>query len=248
MTRTVVLAALLVPTLVAPAGAQAIDPQGLLSSLVRDAGAGDLSSVKSWVAQGVDVNGQVGRARQTALMTAAGRGRTDVVTYLLSVGADPTLRDADGRTALDHARRGSDPRLVALLEKPAAPTAGGLAKLTGPRSSMMPGNFPEGAILVDFKIIQEDLTSPLYAAARALGRPCGKVEVVAWSDAPKNLPEQLDKLTSALGFARKALSTPAGSVGAFELDNGPIGQAGVWMQVGNAMVLSWCVLPFKPVR
>jgi hypothetical protein len=41
---------------------------------------------------------------QTALFAAAESGWGDVVKHLLSRGADPTLRDAAGKTALDYAR------------------------------------------------------------------------------------------------------------------------------------------------
>jgi ankyrin repeat protein len=41
------------------------------------------------------------RQGQTALHSAAGRGWADVVAHLLQRGADPALKDAMGRTALD---------------------------------------------------------------------------------------------------------------------------------------------------
>jgi len=41
---------------------------------------------------------------QTALMAAARLGWDQMVKHLLERGADPTLRDATGKTALDFAR------------------------------------------------------------------------------------------------------------------------------------------------
>ena len=41
------------------------------------------------------------RLGQTALHSAAGRGWADVVAHLLQRGANPAVKDAIGRTALD---------------------------------------------------------------------------------------------------------------------------------------------------
>lgn len=43
------------------------------------------------------------------------------VAYLLSIGADPTLKDNKGRTALDIAREQGRQDIISMLEKPAAP-------------------------------------------------------------------------------------------------------------------------------
>ncbi|MCZ7597282.1 MAG: hypothetical protein M5U09_05315, partial [Gammaproteobacteria bacterium] len=61
----------------------------------------------------------------TALMLAAGQGTPAQVIYLLNAGADPTVRDAEGKNAADHARQnpavrssGIFPRLAELTETP----------------------------------------------------------------------------------------------------------------------------------
>jgi ankyrin repeat protein len=50
------------------------------------------------------VIGRKDQEGRTALLAAAGRGSEAMVRYLLDRGADPTLRDAAGKSALDIAR------------------------------------------------------------------------------------------------------------------------------------------------
>ena len=52
----------------------------------------------------------------TALMNASHFGHTEVVRVLLQAGADPTLLDEDGDTAMDDARSRGHPDCVELLE------------------------------------------------------------------------------------------------------------------------------------
>ena len=52
----------------------------------------------------------------TALMWAAGYGRTETVQALLAAGAKPELKDDRGKTALDIAREGNFPETAKLLE------------------------------------------------------------------------------------------------------------------------------------
>ena len=64
---------------------------------------------------GVDVNAtRAGKRYATALMIAARKADTEMVRRLLDLGADPTVTNRDGKTALDLAR-GED--VKALLEK-----------------------------------------------------------------------------------------------------------------------------------
>lgn len=64
----------------------------------------------------VNVNLQIGKHKRSALMHAARNNRTATVTYLVqTAGADKALRDADGKTALDYARRHKNPTLHRLL-------------------------------------------------------------------------------------------------------------------------------------
>jgi ankyrin repeat protein len=52
---------------------------------------------------GVDIN-ILTKKRKTALFHAASNGRKEAVSVLLDLGADYTLRDRHGRTALEVAR------------------------------------------------------------------------------------------------------------------------------------------------
>jgi ankyrin repeat protein len=55
--------------------------------------------------RGAAVDTQVGQPRTTPLMMASIRGRTGLVRFLLAHGADPTLRDYKGQTALAFATK-----------------------------------------------------------------------------------------------------------------------------------------------
>jgi ankyrin repeat protein len=69
------------------------------------------ATLRSYI-QGRDQEGR------TALFAAAEGGRDRVVAHLLARGADPVIRDAAGKTALDYARTAPPPG-------PGAPPAGG---------------------------------------------------------------------------------------------------------------------------
>ncbi|HWB27198.1 MAG TPA: ankyrin repeat domain-containing protein [Chitinophagaceae bacterium] len=64
---------------------------------------GDVALCRMLINWGADVNA-VTKDGVTALMKAADIDKSDVVAYLLSKGANATLRDAKGRTALDYAK------------------------------------------------------------------------------------------------------------------------------------------------
>jgi hypothetical protein len=81
---------------------------------------GDMKLLRSFVELGGDCNGSVGNA-VTPLMVAAEVGSGEMVAYLLRKGADPTRRDAHGRTALTIAREANHRTVVTLLEKGDAP-------------------------------------------------------------------------------------------------------------------------------
>ncbi len=49
---------------------------------------------------------------------AASRGYPAIAKRLLEGGADPTLRDKSGKTALDYARENGESEVVALLSEP----------------------------------------------------------------------------------------------------------------------------------
>ncbi|CAD5227639.1 unnamed protein product [Bursaphelenchus xylophilus] len=81
---------------------------------------GTLDMVQYLCDKGADVNrGQ----RSSSLHYAACFGRVDIVTALLRNGANPELRDEEGRTALDKARERADEshqQVIQILESPSA--------------------------------------------------------------------------------------------------------------------------------
>jgi len=56
----------------------------------------------------------------TALMMAAHEGKASTVDLLLSRGADANLRNQDGKSALDIARRGNEKAMVERLQRSGA--------------------------------------------------------------------------------------------------------------------------------
>ena len=79
-------------------------PQLKGEALVRDADGGDLREITLIVQGGGDVNWQLEPTGLTPLMAAASADHLDVVRFLIEHGADPSLTDSNGRTALDRAR------------------------------------------------------------------------------------------------------------------------------------------------
>ena len=76
----------------------------------------DLRALRALIAHGADVN--LVHAGITPLIAATRdsyEGRPDVVTMLLANGADPTVADDQGNTALHHAARCGNPIIAALL-------------------------------------------------------------------------------------------------------------------------------------
>lgn len=68
----------------------------LLAAILED----DLEKVKYYLAHGADINGQYGEEKDTPLMVALEEKKTDIVDYLIEEGADLTLVNAKGKTAL----------------------------------------------------------------------------------------------------------------------------------------------------
>ncbi len=89
---------------------------------------GDLPQLRRLVAKGADVNARRSRGflkwdrSMTPLHFAADRGDTNMVQYLLEQGADPHLKTASGKTALDMAQSAAVKQLLTeALQKPTAP-------------------------------------------------------------------------------------------------------------------------------
>ena len=61
---------------------------------------GNADKVRALLDQGTDINQRTHLRKQTALMKAAQKGRIEVVKLLLERGADKSLVDSFGRTAL----------------------------------------------------------------------------------------------------------------------------------------------------
>ena len=66
---------------------------------------------------GADVDAAESTEGFTSLMTAAALGQTEVVQLLLRRGADKNLSDADGDTALSHAKNAGHQEIVKLLSQ-----------------------------------------------------------------------------------------------------------------------------------
>jgi uncharacterized protein len=88
------------------------------AALARAANAGNTSTVQFLVARGVSVDGRDANG-WTPLMAAARQGHEAAAACLLALGADKTIADDTGKTALDWARAGNHDGIVALLERAA---------------------------------------------------------------------------------------------------------------------------------
>ncbi|HEX8850356.1 MAG TPA: ankyrin repeat domain-containing protein [Gemmatimonadaceae bacterium] len=98
--------ALFVPALHAQSGPWAHSSAQLKGeALVRDADGGDLPEIRLIVQGGGDVNWQLSPTGLTPLMAAASADHLEVVQFLIEHGADLSMTDANGFTALDRARR-----------------------------------------------------------------------------------------------------------------------------------------------
>lgn len=60
-----------------------------------------LAKIKELVESGEDVNEASGWSKETPLHSAATYGHTSVINYLLSMGADPTIKDANRSSVLE---------------------------------------------------------------------------------------------------------------------------------------------------
>lgn len=90
----------------AGADVHARNEAGLTPIMAAVAGSAPNEVIEALIAAGADLDQQAANGL-TALMLAAGEGTPAQVIYLLNAGADPTVVDAEGRTARDHANGNS---------------------------------------------------------------------------------------------------------------------------------------------
>lgn len=86
-----------------------------LSQLQNAARAGDTSKANDLLRQGVPIDSQDSRYKETALMHAADAGKTEMVRMLIGGGAKLNIQNVDGRTALFWAAYEYYPNCVAAL-------------------------------------------------------------------------------------------------------------------------------------
>ena len=78
---------------------------------------GQLSEVQRLLSHGASPDAYGIDYEETALIAAARSGDRDIVSLLLRSGADPRLRDSDGRTALDRARETKHDEIASMIER-----------------------------------------------------------------------------------------------------------------------------------
>lgn len=113
-------------------------------ALIRDSDGGYLKEVQSIVEGGGDVNWQMQGSGTTPLMAAAGGGHLDIVKFLIAKGADPKLKDINGRSALERAELAGANDVVRFL-KSLGPNAAAPLKneaAIAPEAKLAPANNP----------------------------------------------------------------------------------------------------------
>ena len=96
------------------ADVQAVDKGGY-SALLLAASNNHAAVVRRLLEAGAAIDHQEATQGYSALIWSASLGHQAVVAVLLEFGADPTLRDLEGRDALQHARDNGHADIVALL-------------------------------------------------------------------------------------------------------------------------------------
>lgn len=86
------------------------------AELLAAAGCGDVAALEKLLPAAGDLKAFDGPNGVTPLMVAASAGHEAVVELLLERGSDPSRRDAQGRSAAEHARKSGHPHLAARLD------------------------------------------------------------------------------------------------------------------------------------
>jgi ankyrin repeat protein len=94
----------------------AVDGEGV-TPLILASYRGQTEVVKLLLERGAAVNATEKGNGLGSLSHAVGRGDKELVSVLLAHGADPLLKSADGRTALERAEANGATEIVALLKK-----------------------------------------------------------------------------------------------------------------------------------
>jgi ankyrin repeat protein len=147
---------------------------------------GHVETVRELLRTKIDVN-HVNKLGWTALLEAVilgdgGLRHTQIVGLLLAAHADPAIADAQGRTALAHARQRGFGEMVRLIEQAAHARAMNQAFAMRQRA-VESGDQPFGAVVVcDGKVVGE---GPSRVVAR--GDPAAHAEREAIADAQRRL-------------------------------------------------------------
>ena len=83
--------------------------------LARACARGGYEAAEALCAHGAELDAR-DDTQWTPPMSAAINGRTKICEMLLALGADPSLKDENGKTALDRAREENEPECAALLQ------------------------------------------------------------------------------------------------------------------------------------
>jgi ankyrin repeat protein len=107
--------------------------------LMRAASSGDIETVRRLALDGVEVNAQSPNGT-TPLIAAVKNGHSETAFELIELGADLSIADSDGMTAVEWARKKGQPMLVKGLEELATKAPGNFVEAEAVSES-------EGAIL-----------------------------------------------------------------------------------------------------